>query len=112
MKILIPFVILVFAGCSTVPANLPKPLPLVTQKQTVVIPPELLVNCQPMTQLTPSTAYNQGSTVDVIRTWSAQHQDCMSRFQKLRDLTAKAFNINIDAQGNEIPTPSTVTVAK
>jgi hypothetical protein len=91
------------AGCMTAPKDLPKPLPLVSQTQTVVIPPELLIDCEPLSPLTPNTTYTQGQSVDVASTWAAEHRDCMLRFQKLRDLTAKAFNINIDEHGNEVP---------
>lgn len=103
------FVFGVLYGCA---APQPKPLPLVPQKQTVVIPTGLLLDCQDLSKLTPHTAYSQGQSVDVISTWSAEHRDCSQRFKAVRNLIAKAFNINIDEQGNVISAPSTTSTAK
>jgi len=106
------FVFVLLYGCGVAPTQaLPKPLPLVAQTQTVNIPPDLLVDCQPLAKLDPTKTYSQGDSVDVVSTWSAEHLDCSIRFKKLRDLTAKAFNINIDAQGNVIPAVPTASVA-
>ena len=101
------------SACTTAPPTqaLPKPLPLVAQTQTVNIPPDLLVDCQPLSKLDTTKTYNQGDSIDVVSTWSAEHLDCSIRFKKLRDLTAKAFNINIDAQGNVIPAAPSASVA-
>jgi hypothetical protein len=112
MKKLIIISSLVFSGCAIAPKNLPKPLPLVHQDQTVVIPPSLLVDCTPLTQLDPTHTYSQGDSVTVASTWAAEHQDCMLRFQKLRDITAKAFNISIDGPGNTVIPASSVAASK
>ena len=110
--ILVSTLAVLFSGCASAPKNLPKPLPLVHQDQTVVIPPSLLVDCTPLTPLDPTHTYSQVDSVMVTASWAAAHQDCSLRFQKLRNLTAKAFNINIDAQGNEIIPASSVAVSK
>jgi hypothetical protein len=112
MKKLIIISSLVFSGCAIAPKNLPKPLPLIHQDQTVVIPPSLLLDCTPLTQLDPNRTYSQGDSVTVTSTWAAEHGDCMLRFQKLRNLTAKAFNINIDTHGNMVVPASSVAVSK
>ena len=89
------------AACATAPM-LPKPLPLVAQKQKVQLPPDLLVDCQNLTPLDPTKTYTQGVTVDIIANWASENRDCVQRFAKVRDLTAQAFNINIDAHGNVV----------
>src|ERR1700684_4739813 len=96
-KLLTILLVSALAGCAVTPKNLPKPLPLVHQDQTVVIPPSLLVDCAPLTQLDMTRTYSQGETLNTVSTWESEHYDCMIRFQKLRNLTAKAFDINIDA---------------
>lgn len=92
----------ILAACASQPQPLPKPLPLVEQTRTVNLPPDLLKDCAPLTPLTPNTAYDQGASVTVVKTWAAAHQDCVQRFADVRNLTAKAFNIKIDAHGNVV----------
>jgi len=108
-NILILFCLTVLAACAIQPKPLPKPLPLVEQTRTVNLPPDLLKDCSPLTPLVPTKVYDQGATVGVVKKWAAEHQDCAQRFATVRDLTAKAFNIKIDAHGNVITVPASGT---
>jgi hypothetical protein len=101
-------VAIALSGCQTAPMA-PKPLPLVEQKQTVQLPPSLLVDCQDLTKLDPTQNYSQGASVDIIAQWAAEHRDCVQRFAKVRNLAAQAFNIHIDEHGNVV---DPVTVSK
>jgi hypothetical protein len=101
-NILASILLIALTACATQPKPLPKPLPLVAQKQQVNVPPDLLKNCKDLTKLDPTKAYDQGATVGVTKIWSAEHTDCEQRFLAVRNLVAQAFNLNIDAQGNLI----------
>lgn len=97
-RLLIIALSLLLGACATQPAVVYPEQPTVPTKTKVVIPPYLLMNCAPLSLLK-HPIYNQGETLDIISTWKREHDDCMQRFEKLRNITIKAFNIPV----NEIP---------
>jgi hypothetical protein len=111
--VVLPF-FLVLGACTLFQPKQPEVVipnvPVVAQKTTVVIPQSLLQDCQPLSKLVPNQAYNQGQFLDAFNVWDGEHTDCMLRFNKLRDLTAKAFNIQIVPQ-NQTAVPAVPTSA-
>lgn len=93
-KLALLSLIMALAGCATAPAPQPVPKPAVTEKQTVDINPQLLVDC-PTVGLLPEGVslsreqllkFNAGLIVALSTCWHRQHD--------LAGLAAEAFNLN------------------
>lgn len=95
MKLLWIAPLFVLAACSTAPQPVPD-VPLVAQKTEVVVPPELIAPCGPLTPLS-KTSYNQGETLDVLKGWFNQYSDCSARFSKFVGIVKPALNIKENA---------------